>query len=234
MAGPFLSGGPAFSVDRGTRRVRVRVGLLAALCAVCLVASGCAKSFDGTYKLIAESGEVYEGFRVEIDGGSFRILTDGAVSATGKCTYDGGEVTLLLSAEADGAEDLPLYRGTLDGGALTLDPVTDVDTDGGGRLTLTSQFLRTEGDPAGAYRVDPFSGVEADPAYRLALADGVWTVSREGEETALQSGVYDVDGAGTLCFRPREGEDPSFVGRVEGDGLILCSNGANLRCPRIA
>ena len=78
------------------------------------------------------------------------------------------------------------------------------------------------------------TGVEADPAYCLALADGVWTVSREGEETALQSGVYDVDGAGTLCFRPREGEDPSFVGRVEGDGLILCSNGANLRCPRIA
>ena len=210
---------------------RVTAVLLAAVCAVCLVAGGCAKSFDGTYKLIAESGEVYEGFRVEIDGGSFRILTDGAVGMTGKCTYDGGEVTLVL--ETDGVET-PLYRGTLDGGALTLDPVTDVDADGSGRLTLTSQFLRIEGDPAGAYRVDPFSGVEADPAYRLALADGVWTVTREGDETALQSGVYDVDGAGTLCFRSREGEDPSFVGRTEGDVLILCSNGANLRCPRIA
>ena len=219
-------------MEGGTRVKGLRRILLAALCAACVVACGCAKSFDGTYKLIAESGEVYEGFRVEIDGESFRILTDGAVGMSGKCAYDGGEVTLVLAG--DDAAEIPLYIGRLDGGTLTLDPVTDVAADGSGRLTLTADFPRDAGDPAGRYRVDPFSGVEADPAYCLALADGVWSVSREGETATLQSGVYEVDGAGTLCFRSRAGEEPSFVGRVEGDGLILCSNGANLRCPRIA
>lgn len=142
---------------------RVPRGLLAAalLCAgVLAVCAGCAKSFDGVYRLLLETGEAYEGFCVEIDGEAFRILTDGTVSAKGRCAYDGGEVTLY--AETDGPDgetsEVALYTGRLDGDTLTLDPVTDMEPDGSGRLTLTSDFSRT-GDSTGRYEEEQRSPV---------------------------------------------------------------------------